>query len=79
CFFGLSFIGWINDLSPYVCCKRAIAGAAIVYIASSIAVKAVNAILIDAMIMNRLDQQDKSKITRTNKIRPGDIGGGGNS
>jgi hypothetical protein len=52
-FFGLSLIGWLSGLSPYVCCKRAIAGALIAYIAGSFAVKAVNAVLIDAMIESR--------------------------
>jgi len=49
-FFALSFIGWLSGLSTYVCCKRAIAGALIVYVVGSVAVKAVNAVLIDAMI-----------------------------
>lgn len=78
CFFGLSFAGWFHNLSPYVCCKRAIAGAALVYIAGSIAVKAINAILIDAMIMNRVNQ-DKSKLAEVNKTRQGDTGGVRNS
>jgi len=68
CFFGLSIIGLISNLSPYVCCKRAIAGALLVYIASSFSVKAINAILIDAMIMN---QQDKTSF--------GDTGSGRNN
>jgi hypothetical protein len=52
-FFGLSLIGWLSGLSPYVCCKRAIAGALIAYIAGSVAVRAVNAVLIDAMIESK--------------------------
>lgn len=56
CFFGISLIGWLSGLSPYVCCKRAILGAIVAYLAGSIAVKVVNAILIDAMITH---QQDK--------------------
>jgi hypothetical protein len=54
CFFGLSFIGWISDLSPFTCCKRALAGAMIAYIASSLAVKVINAVLTNAMIMSRM-------------------------
>ena len=60
CFFGLSLVGWISNISPYVCCKRAIAGAVVVYFISSFAVRAINAILIDAMIMNKMDQQEDS-------------------
>lgn len=68
CFFGLSLVGWLSGLSPYVCCKRAIAGALLSYLAASFAVKAVNAILIDAMITSRQD-----------KINSGDSESGRNS
>ena len=68
CFFGLSLVGWISGLSPYVCCKRAIAGAILSYLAASFAVKAINMILIDAMIANRQD-----------KINSGDSVSGRNS
>lgn len=67
-FFALSFIGWLSGLSPYVCCKRAIAGAVIVYIVGTVAVKAVNAVLIDAMI-----ESSQEKINR------GDSAGAGNN
>jgi hypothetical protein len=67
-FFGLSLIGWLSGLSPYVCCKRAIAGALIAYIAGSVAVKAVNAVLMDAMIESRHE-----------KINSGDSVGTSNS
>jgi hypothetical protein len=58
-FFALSFIGWLSGLSPYVCCKRAIVGALVVYVAGSIAVKAVNAVLIDAMIESNQEQVNR--------------------
>jgi hypothetical protein len=57
CFFGLSLIGWISGLSPFTCCKRALLGALLAYIAGACAVKAINAILISAMITNQMDQQ----------------------
>jgi hypothetical protein len=57
CFFVLSFVGWICGLSPYVCCKRALAGAVLAYIAGGLAVKAINAILVNAMISSQVDQQ----------------------
>jgi hypothetical protein len=59
CFFGLSLVGWISGLSPFTCCKRALLGAALVYIAGTWAVKAINAILISAMIANRMDRQEE--------------------
>ena len=57
-FFGLSLIGWISGLSPFTCCKRALLGAALAYIAGTLAVKAINAILISAMITDRMDRQE---------------------
>jgi hypothetical protein len=53
CYFGLSFISWSSGLSPFTCCKRALAGAVVAYIAASLVVKAVNTILIHAMITSR--------------------------
>jgi len=69
----------MSNLSPYVCCKRAIAGAAVAYIAGSFAVKAINAILIDAMIMNKMNQRENSKFTVTHKTKSGGAGSGRNS
>ena len=57
CFFSLSLIGWFSGLSPFTCCKRALAGAVLAYIAGAWAVKAINAILISAMITNQMNQQ----------------------
>jgi hypothetical protein len=58
CFFGLSLIGWISGLSPFTCCKRALLGAVLAYIAGAWAVRAINAILINAMIASQMDQQE---------------------
>jgi len=60
CFFVLSLVGWICGLSPFVCCKRALIGAVLAYIAGGWAVKAINAILVNAMIANQVDQQESS-------------------
>ncbi|MHC4395241.1 MAG: hypothetical protein ACYS1A_06260 [Planctomycetota bacterium] len=57
CFFILSIIGWFSGLSPFACCKKALVGAIIVYIAASLTVKAINAVLISAMITKRMNQQ----------------------
>ncbi len=59
CFFGLSLVGWISGISPFTCCKRALLGAVLAYIAAALAVKAINAILISAMITNRMDRQEE--------------------
>ena len=58
CFFGLSIIGWVSGLSPFTCCKRALLGAVVSYIAASLAVKVINAILTNAMIMSRIGHGD---------------------
>lgn len=60
CFFVMSLIGWGSGLAPFVCCKRALTGAVLVYIGAGWAVKAVNNILVGAMIANRTDQSDGS-------------------
>ena len=57
CFFSLSIIGWISGLSPCTCCKRALAEATIAYIAAALAVKAINAILMHAMITKQINQR----------------------
>jgi len=60
CFFVLSLVGWICGLSPFVCCKRAMIGAVLAYIAGGWAVKAINAILVNAMIAYQMNQQEDS-------------------
>ena len=57
CFFGVAIIGWVSGLSPFTCCKRALAGAVLAYIAGILTVKAINAILINAMITKQMNQQ----------------------
>jgi hypothetical protein len=57
CFFVISIIGGVCGLSPFVCCKRALIGALLAYIAGGWAVRAINAILVNAMIENQVNQQ----------------------
>ncbi|MHC4739223.1 MAG: hypothetical protein ACYS9Y_10005 [Planctomycetota bacterium] len=56
-FFSLSIIGWFSGLSPFTCCTRALTGTFIAYIAVGLFVKAINAILISAMITKQMNQQ----------------------
>jgi hypothetical protein len=74
CFFGLGFICWISGLSPYICCKRALLGAAISYIATSLAIKAINAILTAAMITNQVNRHSR-KVRLKQKDKTNDIKG----
>lgn len=56
-FFGLSLVGWVSELSPFVCCKRAIIGAVLAYVAAACAVKAINTIVMNAMITQQMNKQ----------------------
>ena len=57
CFFGISLAASLSGLTPFTCCKRALTGALFAYIAATLAVKAINAILISAMVENQMRQQ----------------------
>jgi len=59
-FFGLSIVGLLSGLSTFVCCKRAVIGAALAYVAAGLAVRAINAILVNAMINNQMNRQKDS-------------------
>lgn len=80
CFFALSIIGGFCGLSPFVCCKRALMGAILAYIIGGWAVRAINAILIDAMITNQMNEHEDSGIRAEHRIRfEGNSGGGKDS
>lgn len=55
-FFGIAVVGWFTGLSQLTCCKRALAAAVIAYIGTSIALKVVNAILINVMVDSQINQ-----------------------
>jgi len=57
CFFGISIAACLSGLTPFTCCKRAITGALLAYIAAALAVAAINAILISAMVENEMKQE----------------------
>jgi hypothetical protein len=50
CFFGLSFVGIFNDLPPFTCAERALIGAVIAYIVTSLVVKILYAVVTSAII-----------------------------
>lgn len=68
CFFVLSLVGWASGLSPSVCCKRAMIGAVLAYIAGAWATRAINAVLIHAMITNQMNQETKAGPASNRKI-----------
>jgi hypothetical protein len=59
-FFGVSFIGWFYGLSPFTCCKRALAAAVLAYIVAALAVKLINVIIIDAIIDNQMNKKKEN-------------------
>jgi len=56
-FFAVSIIGWISGLCPFSCCKRALVAALVAYVAATLTVKAVNAVLVSAIIKNQANQK----------------------
>ena len=57
--FAVSAIGAIEGLSPDVCTERALLGALITYVAASFVVRAIDAIITQAMIASELDKDDR--------------------
>jgi len=60
-FFAVSFIGLFYGLTPFTCCKRAFLCAAAIYLAASIAVNIVNAILTSAIIESHTNKQKETQ------------------
>jgi hypothetical protein len=79
CFFALSLVAWISGLSPFVCCKRALIGAVLAYIAGGWAVRAINAVLTHAMIRSQINQQQSSASGMNRKPGYKDHGSAGRS
>ena len=65
CFFAISFIGWLNGLSSAVCCKRALIGSVLAYIAALWTVRAINAILLNAIITNQMQKEQTEQQGKT--------------
>lgn len=66
-FFVIGLVGLISGLSPFTCCKRALTGATLAYVAATLAVRAINAILISAMITNQMNQKKEDNSGRTDQ------------
>ena len=54
CFFVMAVVGSVKGLSPPTCCYRAVIGALIGYVVTSLAGRVVLAIIIDAMVSSNL-------------------------
>jgi len=71
CFFVMSLTGSVSGLTPFVCCKRALIGAVLAYLAGCWAVRAINYILVNAMVANQMEKQDISNVPASRSITLG--------
>ena len=63
-FFAIAIVGWTSKLSALTCCKRAIIAAIIAYVAATIALKAINAIFINAMVTRQITSEKENNSDR---------------
>jgi hypothetical protein len=56
----VSLVGSLGGLAPFTCCKRALIGAVVAYLAGAAAARLVNAILTQAMVMSHI-HEDKEQ------------------
>lgn len=56
CFFAIGIVGSLCGLSPDVCSQRALLGALGAYLAAGAAVRAINAIVTQAMIASQINK-----------------------
>ncbi len=57
CMFIVAIVGSMSGLSPWACCERALLAAVIIYFAAGAAVRAINAILIQAIVDSELNKE----------------------
>ena len=72
CFFVMSLIGWGSGLAPFVCSKRALVGAVLVYLGASWAVRAINVILVNAVAADQVDLEDEPDLVDMGQAASGD-------
>jgi hypothetical protein len=59
CFFALSIVGAVGGHDPYVCCERAVLGAALTYAVASLVVATINTILTQALAASQMSQEEE--------------------
>ena len=64
-FFVLAMIGWFSGLTPFTCCKRSLIGALLAYAATTVAIRIINAILINAIVSSQITQKEKNSDSRS--------------
>lgn len=58
-FFILGLLGWSSGFEPFTCCKKAVVGAVLAYIAAAVAVKIVNAVLIRVLVDEQMEKNQE--------------------
>jgi len=58
CFFAIGIVGSVGGVSPWTCCQRAVLGGAIAYVAAGAAVRAINAIVTQALITHQMHKDN---------------------
>ena len=56
-FFGVCIVGLCQGVAPETCSQRGVLGAVVVYLVVGLVVKAINAILMQAIVTRWIDQQ----------------------
>ncbi len=59
CFFVLGSVGAVGGLDPYVCCERGLLGAVVAYVAAGLVVRAINAILTQALVASQTSRDEE--------------------
>ena len=57
-FFLTVFIGWIHNMAPATCGRKAFVGAIVVYMVCSISASIINRIVIDAVASHHINSQE---------------------
>jgi hypothetical protein len=57
CFFAVGVIGSASGLSPWPCCERALLAAAAIYVLAGALVRAINAVLIQAIVDSQVNKE----------------------
>lgn len=57
CFFAVALIGSLSGLASWPCCERAIVAALVAYFATGAGVRAVNAILLQAIVDKQVNKE----------------------
>ncbi len=57
-YFCIAFLGILSGMEPFTCCKRALIASLCVYAATMVIAKAINALLISAIVNREAKKQE---------------------